>query len=76
MHTDTSSVGAALPALVVEKDVCKWLGLSRQSIARLIRAGEFPAPLRIGLKRKAWSRPELSAWLEGRRSASVIKNGG
>ncbi len=76
MHTDKRSVGAALPALVVEKDVCRWLGMSRQSLATLIKAGAFPAPVRIGLKRKAWSQPELNEWFDSRRGVAVIKNSG
>ena len=36
-------------------DVHRW---------RLIKAGKFPAPLKIGAARNAWVESEIDAWIE------------
>jgi predicted DNA-binding transcriptional regulator AlpA len=41
-------------------------GLSRASIYRYVRRGEFPRRLRIGPGRVAWMASEVTAWIESR----------
>lgn len=40
---------------------------SRCSVVRWVRAGSFPAPVRIGPRRIAWRRGDVEAWLAQRK---------
>ena len=50
-----------LPRAEVERRV----GLGRSAIYRMMRAGEFPAPLQIGPKTVRWRESEIAAWVDG-----------
>ena len=45
-------------------------GYSRTSIYRLMRAGLFPEPLKIGPRAVRWRESDLLAWLNDRPVAS------
>lgn len=46
--------------------------LSKTSILRMVKDGEFPAPRRIGKRAVAWVESELNTWIAGRgRSVSA-----
>ncbi|TBU77176.1 helix-turn-helix transcriptional regulator [Phytopseudomonas daroniae] len=51
------------PALLRLPSVCAQVGLSKSQIYRLIRAGEFPAPVRLGPNSVAWPAEHVSAWV-------------
>ncbi len=38
-------------------------GLSRSSIYRLMRAGQFPEPVKVGLRAVRWRESDLATWL-------------
>lgn len=38
-------------------------GLSRSEIYRRIALGEFPAPIKLGLRASAWGKHEVDAWI-------------
>lgn len=44
--------------------VCKRVGLSPSSVARLASAGKFPQRLPIGFARSAWSLVEIRSWMQ------------
>jgi prophage regulatory protein len=44
-------------------------GLSRTTIWRLERAGEFPRSVRISPGRRAWREADVSAWIEAKLSS-------
>jgi predicted DNA-binding transcriptional regulator AlpA len=48
-------------------------GLSRTTIWRLERAGQFPRSVRISPGRRAWREADISAWIEAKLS---FANGG
>ena len=50
------------------EEVSSMTSLSRSTIKRMVRAGEFPAPIRVGKNRVAWEKEELEAWVQERRS--------
>lgn len=52
------------------RDVCESSGLSRSSIYRLIAAGEFPKPIRIGIHAVGWVSDDLDTWLSSRREGA------
>jgi prophage regulatory protein len=40
--------------------------LSRTTIWRLVKRGDFPAPVRLSPGRIGWRRSSLATWMEGR----------
>ena len=46
--------------------VCTETGLSRTTIWRLERAGNFPQRIRLGAASVGWSAEEIDAWLASR----------
>jgi len=48
-------------------------GLSRSGIYRLLAAGEFPAPVKLGERSVAWSEEEIAAWCKARIAARDSK---
>ncbi len=48
--------------------VCARTGLSRSSLYRLIRAGEFPASLSLAGRSRCWSSAAVDVWIQGRIS--------
>lgn len=44
----------------------KGIVYSRVHINRLIKAGEFPAPIRMGGGSVAWVEEEIDAWIRDR----------
>jgi prophage regulatory protein len=50
-------------------DVKARSGLSRTTIHRLVKAGDFPAPKRIGVRAVAWLSSDFARWCEGRPDA-------
>ena len=45
-------------------------GIARTTIYRLMRAGQFPEPVRIGSRAVRWPERELEAWLADRPRAT------
>lgn len=44
----------------------KGVPFSRQHLHRLISAGQFPRPIKVGLNRNAFLEEEVDAWLQAR----------
>lgn len=59
----TSSTTARMLRL---REVCHRTGLSRTTIWRLERRGEFPAHRQISQNAVGWLEREVSAWIESR----------
>lgn len=58
------------PALLRLPSVCAQVGLSKSQIYRLIRTGEFPAPVRLGPNSVAWPTERIHSWIAGKVEAS------
>ena len=56
--------------LLTRRDVEKWCQIARTTIYRLMRAGQFPEPIRIGPRAVRWLRSEVEAWLASRPRAT------
>ena len=48
------------------RQVCNIVGVSRHTIYRMIDAGQFPAPGKLGLRHLGWRTSVIDAWLEQR----------
>ena len=51
-----------MPALVKVPHALSKTGLSRSAMYRLLRAGQFPAPVKIG-RSIAFADAEIDAWI-------------
>lgn len=52
------------PEIMFKSEVMQCLGVSDRTIEKLVKAGKFPPPLRLG-KHVVWSKPVVCRWLEG-----------
>ena len=48
--------------LLTRAEVERRTGLGRTAIYRMMRAGEFPEPYRVGRSAVRWSELEVEAW--------------
>lgn len=44
-------------------DVCAMVGLSKSQVYKLIRRGEFPAPVSLGCNAVGWPSLRVGAWI-------------
>ena len=54
-------------------EVVEITGLSRTTIWRRVKSGNFPAPVRLGglaTRSVGWREGELKRWIEGRPTAT------
>ena len=56
--------------LLTRRQVENRCGLSTSSIYRLMRAGLFPEPIRIGVRAVRWPSSEITNWLTTRPRAT------
>jgi len=70
MRPDTDErITATAPArLITPSTVFGRTTLSRTTIWRMVRAGTFPAPLKISKNRIAWRESDVTDFIEGRSS--------
>jgi prophage regulatory protein len=57
------------PVLISPKEAARETSLSRQLLMLMARAGEFPAPVRLGERRTAYVRAEVVDWVNSRIAA-------
>ena len=58
-------------ALARRPQVESLVQLSRSSIYAAVKAGTFPAPVRIGVRAVAWRISEIEQWLKARPLAGA-----
>lgn len=56
--------------LVRRRQVEQLVQLSRSTIYAGVKAGTFPAPVRLGIRAVAWRLFEVEAWVEARLSTT------
>ena len=66
--TATASVAFRI---LVEREVCEITKRSRTAIWRDVKAGTFPAPVRIGPRRKGWKSDDVQRWLDSLTEADL-----
>lgn len=57
------------PILMSPKEAAQQTSLSRQLLALMARAGEFPLPVQLGERRTAYVRAEVVDWMAKRIAA-------
>jgi prophage regulatory protein len=58
--------GPRLPRLLPFREVTQRVALSRSTIWRMERAGQFPKRRRLSVNKVAWWEPEVEEWLRNR----------
>jgi predicted DNA-binding transcriptional regulator AlpA len=48
-------------------EICALMRISRMTLMRWVRAGRFPRPLNVGMRRLFWARATVDRALAGRR---------
>ena len=51
------------------KDLVEILGISRTTIYRMRKTGEFPRPISLGDRAKGWLWEDIEEWVKSRRAA-------
>jgi prophage regulatory protein len=57
---------AAAPAILRRPAVLRLTGLSYSTIYRAMRAGKFPARIRLGQNAVGWREADVLAWINSR----------
>ena len=52
-------------------DLVEMLGIPKTSLRRLVDAGSFPQPVRLGPRLIGWRASEVEEWLESRERVAV-----
>jgi prophage regulatory protein len=63
--------GKQLDPLLREAEVEVITSLSKTTRWRKIKAGEFPAPVKISTRRCAWRKSDIATWLESKTAPGV-----
>ena len=53
------------------KEVASLIGVSRSTIYRMVEAGQFPQPIRIGPRASRWRLSEVLEWMTSRPLATA-----
>jgi prophage regulatory protein len=65
--TPTRDSESRLPRLLPFREVAQLVALSRSTIWRMERAGQFPKRRRLSVNKVAWWEPEIEEWLQNRQ---------
>jgi prophage regulatory protein len=65
-NIETPSSNHSSERLLTARDITRHYTLSRSTLWRYTRSGDFPHPVRIGLRRIAWRESDVLHWLETR----------
>ena len=64
-----TSTPKTTPVLLRRPAVEAKVGFSRATLYSLMNAGDFPKPVKLGLRSVGWIESEVDAWIEGRIQA-------
>jgi prophage regulatory protein len=71
METNVDRQVQSDKTLLRRRQVEQLVQLSRSTIYASVKAGTFPAPIRIGVRAVAWRKSCVESWLEARPLASA-----
>ncbi|MFM0752606.1 AlpA family phage regulatory protein [Paraburkholderia strydomiana] len=62
--------------IVRAPELQEWIGLSRSTVWRLVKVGEFPAPIRLHGNAVAWREQDVNEWIKSRPLATTEQENG
>ena len=60
-----------LPRIMRRDEVLAAVGFSYSTLKQKVRAGEFPAPVKLGPRSVGWFAEEVEEWLTSRERSSM-----
>ena len=66
----TSSIEVKAVRFIRLPEVIHVAGMSRSQVYRLVAAGQFPQPVKLGQSASAWIEAEVAQWCADRIAAS------
>ena len=57
------------PRLMSPKEAAEYTTMSRGLLTMMAKEGQFPSPVKIGVKRIAYVRAEVESWIDERIAA-------
>lgn len=52
----------------------EMLGISRSTIYRMMKVGEFPRPTKLGRRAVGWPEDEIEQWLRSKANSTDYKS--
>ena len=49
-----------------------WTGLSRSTIYAMLKTGNFPQSVKLGLRSVRWYETEISNWINSRQASKAV----
>jgi prophage regulatory protein len=59
-------------AMLRMQEVKALTGLSRSTIWRMVKGGDFPSPIPIGKRARGWPSGDIARWRSDRANARVM----
>lgn len=56
--------------LLSPKSVCEVCAISRATLDRMVKAGSFPAPIKLTERRLAFDQAAVAKWIESKLEAA------
>ena len=52
------------------KEVCQVVGVSRGHVYNLMKSHNFPRPIELSARSRAWRQDQIEKWIESRSAAA------
>lgn len=69
MNQQSSVVPFGSPSVLRLPAVLRMIGLSRPTLYRMVKAGTFPQPIKLGAAAVGWLADDVSQWIAERVTA-------
>ncbi len=63
----------AMEQLLRKPVVLEKTGLPNSTLYYLINRGDFPSPVKLGVRSSAWLRSEVEVWINSRKRSIFVK---
>ena len=63
----------AIEMLLRKHKVIERTGLANSTLYYFIARGDFPSPVRLGVRSVAWKSSEIDEWINSRERSIVVK---
>jgi prophage regulatory protein len=63
--------GETLMAILRFADMPTACGMSTSTVRRMVAAGDFPPPIRLGQRTVGWQSETIEAWLQARTAKAT-----
>lgn len=73
MAVDTEVPNKKRERMIRAPELLGWVGMSRTTIFRLVKAGSFPSPVRLHGTSIAWRESDVDKWIATRPSVAEKK---